>query len=225
MSDPTPLTGPALPPASGGAPKQVVVMLHGVGAGGNDLIDLAPFFQQVLPDALFVSPDAPFAYDMAPMGRQWFSIQDFSPAARLKGAQGAAPLVDAFIDTLLATHGLSENALVLIGFSQGAMMALHVGLRRAQPVAALIGYSGMLLGPDLLADELVSRPPVLLVHGDADEVLPVPALEAAQAGLEAAQVSVEAHVRPGLEHGIDEEGIRFGMRFIARHVRNSLPAG
>ncbi len=225
MSDPTPLTGPALPPASGGAPKQVVVMLHGVGADGNDLIGLAPFFQQVLPDALFVSPDAPFSYDMAPMGRQWFSIQDFSPEARLKGAQGAAPLVDAFIDTLLTTHGLTEDALVLIGFSQGTMMALHVGLRRPRPAAALIGYSGMLLGPDLLADELVSRPPVLLVHGDADEVLPIPALNAAQEGLEAAHVSVEAHVRPGLGHCIDEECIRLGMKFIARHVRNSLPVG
>ena len=223
MSDPTPLTGPALPPVSGGAPKQVVIMLHGVGADGNDLIGLAPFFQQVLPDALFVSPDAPFAYDMAPMGRQWFSIQDFSPEARLKGAQGAAPLVDAFIGTVLGSHGLSEDALVLIGFSQGTMMALHVGLRRARPVAALIGYSGMLLGPDLLADELVSRPPVLLVHGDADAVLPVPALSAAEEGLKAADVSVEAHVRPGLGHGIDEEGIRLGLQFIARHVRNSLP--
>jgi len=225
MPDPTPLTGPALPPASGGAPKQVVVMLHGVGADGNDLIGLAPFFQQVLPDALFVSPDAPFAYDMAPMGRQWFPIGDFSPEARLKGAQGAAPILDAFIDTVLGSHGLTEDALVLIGFSQGTMMALHVGLRRARPMAALIGYSGMLLGPDLLADELVSRPPVLLVHGDADEVLPVPALEAAEAGLEAAHVSVEAHVRPGLGHGIDEEGIRLGLQFIARHVRHSLPAG
>lgn len=223
MSDPTPLTGPALPPASGGAPKQVVVMLHGVGADGNDLIGLAPFFQQVLPDALFVSPDAPFSYDMAPMGRQWFSIQDFSPEARLKGAQGAAPLVDAFIDTLLTTHDLTEDALVLIGFSQGTMMALHVGLRRPRPAAALIGYSGMLLGPDLLADELVSRPPVLLVHGNADEVLPIPALNAAQESLEAADVSVEAHVRPGLGHGIDEECIRLGMKFIAQHVRNSLP--
>ncbi len=225
MSDLTPLTGPALPPASGGQPKQVVVMLHGVGADGNDLIGLAPFFQQVLPDALFVSPDAPFAYDMAPMGRQWFSLGDFSPETRMKGAREAAPALDAFLDTLLDTHNLSEEELVLIGFSQGTMMALHVGLRRARPAAALIGYSGMLLGPELLAEELRSRPPVLLVHGDADEVLPIPALSAAEEGLKAARVSVEAHVRPGLGHGIDEECIRLGQRFIARHVVESAASG
>jgi len=218
MSDQITLTGPALPPASGGSPKQLVVMLHGVGANGNDLIGLAPFYQKVLPDALFVSPDAPYPYDMAPMGRQWFSIQDFSPEAQLKGAQQAAPAVNGFIDNVLAAHGLDESNLILIGFSQGTVMSLYVGLRRQRPVTAIIGYSGMLLGAELLADEIRSRPPVLLVHGEADEVIPIPLLEVAKKGLEAVGVSVESHIRPGLGHGIDQEGIQLGMQFVARQL-------
>lgn len=218
MSDQTTLTGPALPPISGGPPKQLVVMVHGVGADGNDLIGLAPIFQKVLPDALFVSPDAPYPYDMAPIGRQWFSIQDFSPEARLQGAQKAAPALNGFIDTLLETHELDGDNLILIGFSQGTMMSLQVGLRRQRPPIAIIGYSGMLLGGDLLADEIQSRPPVLLVHGDADEILPVLSLETAKKGLEAVDISVESHIRPGLGHGIDEEGIQLGIQFIARQL-------
>ena len=216
MSDHPTLEGPTLPPASGGAPDGIVVLLHGVGADGNDLIGLAPHFRSVLPGALMVSPNAPFAYDMAPFGRQWFSIRDLDARSRLAGVRAAAPILDAFIDGLLTDHGLADERLALVGFSQGTMMALHVALRRPRPLAAILGYSGMLVADDLLADEIASRPSVMLIHGDADMVIPVAALPTAVAGLEAAGVAVESHVRPGLDHGIDEEGVRLGLGFLAR---------
>lgn len=216
MSDFPILTGPKLEPASGPKPKQLVILLHGVGSDGNDLIGLAPYFQKTLPDALFASPNAPYAFDMAAVGYQWFSLADSSEAARLDGVIGAAPILGRFIDDMLSEAGLSEDKLVLIGFSQGTMMALYVGLRRKAPLAGIIGYSGMLVAPELLPGEIKSRPPVLLTHGDADPVLPVQALPAAVAGLEAAGVSVEHHVRPGMPHGIDEDCIRLGQDFLRR---------
>ena len=218
MTDTPALNGPSLAPASGGEAKQLVILTHGVGSDGDDLIGLAPYFQKILPDALFVSPNAPYAFDMAPPGLQegyqWFSLQDTSPPARLAGTQTAAPILDAFIDAKLAETGLGEENLALIGFSQGTMMALHVGLRRANPVAGIIGYSGMLIGPELLADSIRSRPPVLLVHGAADEVVPVDALPQAVAGLEAVGITVKHHTCPGLGHGLDDDGIRLGMEFL-----------
>ena len=216
MSDLPVLTGPRLEPASGGAPKQLVLLLHGVGSDGNDLIGLAPYFAQVLPDALFVSPNAPYAFDMAQAGYQWFSLLDTSEQARLDGVTGTAPVLDRYMDDMLAETGLTEDKLVLIGFSQGTMMALYTGLRRESPLAGIIGYSGMLVGAESLSDEIKSRPPVLLTHGDADPVLPVAALPIAVAGLEAAGVAVEHHVRSGLPHGIDEECIGLGQEFLAK---------
>ncbi|MAF96426.1 MAG: phospholipase [Rhodospirillaceae bacterium] len=212
------LDGPALAPAGGGPPRQLVILLHGVGSNGDDLIGLAPYFQKVAPGALFVSPHAPYPFDMAPpgfqAGHQWFSLQDMSAEARLAGTRTAAPVLDAFIDQKLTETGLTEGKLALIGFSQGTMMALYVGLRRANRLAGIIGYSGMLVGPELLADTIQSRPPVLLVHGHADDVVPPDALPAAVAGLEAAGVTVRHHTCPGLGHGLDDDGIRLGMAFL-----------
>lgn len=216
MTDLPALDGPRHGPRSGGRPRQLVVLLHGVGADGNDLIGLAPIFQTALPDALFVSPHAPFPYDMAPVGFQWFSIGTFAPDRRLSGVRQAAPILNAYLDKLLAEVGLADRDLVLVGFSQGTMMALHVGLRREQAIAGIIGYSGILAGAERLTDEIRSRPPVLLVHGEADPLLPVASLPEAVAALEAAGVPVEGHVRPGLGHGIDEEGLRLGLDFLKR---------
>ena len=210
------LSGPVRKPASGGKPRQLVVLLHGLGADGNDLIGLAPYWAPLLPDAEFVSPDAPFPCDMAPFGRQWFSLQDRSPESILAGVRAAAPILDAFVDDALAARGLDESHLALVGFSQGTMMSLYVGLRRGKAPAGILGYSGALVGAQTLAEEILSHPPVLLVHGNADEVVPFQALAMATEGLKAAGVPVEQLVRPGLGHGIDEEGLRRGGEFLRR---------
>jgi len=207
MSDPQ-LTGPSFGPASGNPPKQLVVLLHGRGADGNDLIGLAPMFAAQLPDALFLAPDAPHPCEGAPMGLQWFSLTDRSPENIAAGVRGAAPAIDAYLDHHLARHGLTDGDLALFGFSQGCMMALHVGVRRAAAPAAVLGYSGMLAAADSLADEITARPPVLLVHGEADEIVPHGALAMAETALRDAGVAVEAVSRPGLGHGIDDDGVR-----------------
>ena len=214
------LSGPIHKPASGGKPRQLVVLLHGVGADGNDLIGLAPYWATRLPDAEFVSPDGPFPCDMAPFGRQWFSLQDRTPTAILAGVRATAPILDAFLDAALAARGLDDRQLALVGFSQGTMMSLFVGLRRAQPAAGIVGYSGALVGADALPREIRSRPKVLLVHGDADEIVPVHALSIAANGLKAAGVSVEILTRPGLGHGIDEEGLTRGGEFLHQAFSN-----
>jgi phospholipase/carboxylesterase len=210
------LSGPSHKPAGGSKPRQLVVLLHGLGADGNDLIGLAPYWTPLLPEAEFISPDAPFPCDMAPYGRQWFSFQNRSPAAILAGVRAAATILDAFLDEALAARNLDERSLALVGFSQGTMMSLYVGLRRQAALAGIIGFSGALVGADALASEIRSRPPVLLVHGDADEVVPFGALEASVRGLQAAGVPVEDVVRPGLGHGIDEEGLRRAAEFLRR---------
>jgi phospholipase/carboxylesterase len=210
------LSGPVRKPASGSKPRQLVVLLHGVGADGNDLIGLAPYWAPALPDAEFVSPDAPFPCDMAPYGRQWFSLQDRSPSAILGGVRAAAPILDAFLDDALAARGLDASQLALVGFSQGTMMSLYVGPRRAKQLAGIVGYSGALIGADTLAQEIRSRPPMLLVHGDADEIVPPQALPLAVKGLTAAGVPVEQLVCRGVGHSIDEAGLRRGGEFLRR---------
>ena len=211
------LDGPRFGPEAGQA-RELVVLLHGLGADGNDLIGLAPYFAQGLPEAAFVSPHAPFPCDMAPFGRQWFSLQTREPEAILGGVRAAAGHLDAFIDRELERHRLDDARLALIGFSQGTMMALHVALRRARPCAALIGYSGMLIGPEFLGTEIKCRPPVLLIHGQADEVVGFGALAAAQAGLKANGVAVSVLPRPGLGHGIDEPGIGAAVAMLGEHL-------
>lgn len=219
MMDETPelpkLSGPTLEPLGGRKPEQVVIMCHGVGSDGDDLISLAPYFQKVLPGARFVSPHAPENFDGSPTGYQWFSLQDMSLDARKTGTRAAAPILDAFIDEQLAASGLENKDLALIGFSQGTMMALHVGLRRAVPCAGIIGYSGMLIDPESLADEIASKPPVLLCHGQADDIVPFDFMPAALTDLRQVGVSAEGMARPGLGHGLDDDSIKAGMFFLA----------
>jgi phospholipase/carboxylesterase len=210
------LEGPSRPPAAGGKPKRLVVLLHGLGADGNDLIGLAPHWAPLVPEAEFVSPNAPFPCDAAPYGYQWFSAQDRSPEAVLAGVRAAAPLLDAFLDEALAGRGLGDGDMALVGFSQGTMMALFVGLRRAPAAAGILGYSGRLLAPDLLAQELRSRPPVLLVHGTEDPLVPYQSLAAAKASLDALRVPTETLTCPGIGHSIDEAGLRRGGQFLQR---------
>jgi len=208
------ITGPSRAPASGGAPNSLVILLHGLGADGQDLIGLADHWAADLPHTAFVAPNAPEPCDMAPMGYQWFSLQDRSPAAMLNGALAAAPTIDGFIDDQLAQHGLDDTRLALVGFSQGTMMSLFVALRRARPIAGVLGYSGALIGAETLSDDVVSRPPLMLVHGDADDLVPVEAMHGAVGALGAAGLIAEWHVCPGVGHGIDPRGLTLGGGFI-----------
>ena len=210
------LDGPRHPPATGGAPARIVLLLHGYGADGNDLIGLAPAWAPAMPDALFVSPNAPFPCEGAPFGRQWFGIYGRDDEMRLAGLRAASAMVDAFIDDLLHETGVAPGALTLAGFSQGTMLALHAGPRRAEPLAGILGYSGRLLAPELLASELRSRPPVALIHGEMDELVPYSSMAEAAAALDEAGFAVETHGRPGLGHGIDPAGLQAGLAFMAR---------
>ncbi len=214
------LDGPRLEPR-GGQTKRLVVFLHGYGADGNDLIELGKVWQQLLPDTAFVSPHAPEPCAQAPVGRQWFGLTFRDPNERWVGVNQAAPVLDSFLDKELARRNLPASALALVGFSQGTMMALHVGLRRASPLAGIVGYSGMLAldekaTPESLTSEIRSRPPVLLVHGDQDELIPVQALFHASQTLAALDIPCEFHISHGIGHGIDQEGLRHGGEFLAR---------
>lgn len=194
----------------------IVFLLHGYGADGNDLIDLAPHWARAAPEALFISPHAPHPCEGGPYGRQWFSLADRRPAPLLAGIQSVRPLLDELIDAECAAAGLPQSAVALMGFSQGAMMALYTGLRRKVAPAAILAYSGRLLGEEALPSEITSRPPVLLVHGEADEVVPVAASRAAEAALKDLGVPVESLYTPRLAHGIDDAGLSLGALFLQR---------
>jgi phospholipase/carboxylesterase len=216
------LDGPRLAPRSGTA-KHLVVFLHGYGADGNDLIEIGRAWQGLLPNAAFVSPHAPRPCGQAPMGREWFPLTFRDPGERWAGVNMAAPVLESFLDAELARHRLPPSALALVGFSQGTMMSLHVGLRRQVPPAAIVGYSGMLVmpedsEPERFAAEIRSRPPILLVHGDQDQLIPVEALFHAAQSLAALDVPTEWHISSGVGHGIDQEGLRQGGEFLARFL-------
>jgi phospholipase/carboxylesterase len=208
------LSGPSRPPVAGGKPRRLVILLHGLGADGNDLIGLQQYWGRLVPDAEFVSPNAPFPCDGAPWGYQWFSVQDRGPAAMLAGVRAAAPILDGFIDEELQKRGLSDADLAIVGFSQGTMMSLFVGPRRAEKLAGIVGYSGRLIAEHLLAGELRSRPPVLLVHGTDDPLVPFESLTRAEAALKSAGVPVETLACPGVEHAISPEGLQRGGAFL-----------
>ena len=217
---PAELDGPRLPPRSGGAPRQLVVLLHGYGADGNDLIDIGRAWQTLLPQAAFVSPHAPEPCGMAPVGRQWFSLTFRDPGERWTGVNAAAPRLHRFLDAELARHRLDPRALALVGFSQGTMMALHVGVRRQAPPAAIVGYSGLLAlpggDPAAIKRDIKGRPPVLLVHGEADDLIPAQALFASAQSLAQLEIPAEWHLSLGIGHSIDDEGLRHGGEFLAR---------
>jgi phospholipase/carboxylesterase len=217
------LDGPRLAARSGPA-QQLVVFLHGYGADGNDLIEIGRAWQQLLPHAAFVSPHAPEPCGQAPAGRQWFPLTFRDPNERWLGVNKAGPLLQRFLDAELERHKLPPPALALVGFSQGTMMALHVGLRRAVAPAAIVGYSGLLvLPPDGKAEAftagITSRPPILLIHGDRDDLVPPQALFQATQGLAALEIPAEWHLSAGIGHGIDNEGLRHGGEFLARRFK------
>lgn len=227
------LDGPRIPPGSGRA-KALVVFLHGYGADGNDLIEIGRQWRTLLPDAAFVSPNAPERCAAAPTGRQWFALGNRSPDdpagadERWQGVVSARGAIDAFLDAELSRLGLDESRLALVGFSQGAMMALHVGLRRRLAPAALLGYSGMLVGADRLGeagarDSRGGRPPILLIHGDQDPLIPIEAMFVAADALASADIPTQWHLSFGIGHGIDGGGLRHGGQFLAKALSRRRP--
>ena len=215
-----PAPGPRLAPASGGAAKQLVLLLHGYGADGDDLIELGRAWQPWLPEAAFFAPHAPDVLPHAGAGgRQWFPLTMRDPQERWRGVTQAGPGLDTLVDAELGAHNLEARRLALVGFSQGAMMALHVGLRRPEAVAAIVGLSGLLViqdgtGPESLAASARSRPPVLLSHGDGDDIIPVDALFMSAEALAAADIPCEWHLSAGIGHGIDEGALRHAGLFL-----------
>ncbi|WP_325060423.1 alpha/beta hydrolase [Vitreimonas sp.] len=204
-----------MPPKRGGKPDALVILLHGYGSNGADLISLAPYWADALPGAAFVSPNAIEPLPEAPGGYQWFPITSLDPRLMEQGVRMAAQSVDRFIDRELEKYGLPPSRLALVGFSQGTMMALHVALRREQQIAGVLGFSGVLVGGGALKAQMRSKPPVLLVHGDRDPTIPIPAMFDAAEALAAAEHGAQWHVSYGTPHSIGPDGLDLGGAFLA----------
>lgn len=207
--------------AAKGAARSVIVFVHGYGANGADLLGLADPMAPNLPHTAFYSPDAPDRCPGNPSGRQWFGIPRLDGTAesvsRAAMAQSARDL-DAFLDKVLKDEGLTPKALALVGFSQGTMMSLHIAPRRAAPLGAVVGFSGRLLQPEALAADTISRPPVFLLHGDADPMVPIESLSEAADALTANGFETYAHVCKGLGHSIDNEGLSLALGFLHEYL-------
>lgn len=215
------LDGPRLP-AKSRVTEQLVVFLHGYGANGNDLIAIGKQWQALLPGAAFVAPNAPEPCGHVPGGRQWFALTMRDSNERWIGVNKAAPVLDQFLDEELSRHRLDGRKLALVGFSQGTMLALHVGLRRALTPSAILGYSGELVlpngedKPSLPAFNPGQFPPILLIHGGEDDVIPAEALFLSAAALGRAGLACQWHLSRHLGHGIDGEGLLHGGLFLAK---------
>jgi len=210
------LSGPMVPPKSGGAPKQAVVLLHGYGSDGADLIGLAGPWREVLPDALFVAPNAPEPCAINPGGYQWFGIDHDRPEYRPEGAARVQPVIAKFLADLWGQTGLTTADTIVCGFSQGAMMALHMALTLPAPLRGVVGFSGALIAPAGFAAYAGPKPPVCLVHGDRDPVVDVELSVLAAATLRDRGFEVDFHVEPGAGHTIAPDGLDFASRFIAK---------
>jgi len=216
FSDHQLLVGPELEPASGQKAKQLVVLLHGYGSDGDDLISLAPEFAESLPDAHFIAPNAPFHCEMAPYGFQWFSLQEYTQPAMLEKSQIAIPILNYFLDETLKRLNLTADNMALVGFSQGTMMSLLSATKRKPSCAGVLGYSGSFLDADPNPNQSWSSPPVCLIHGKLDPVVPFSSMKNAEHALKTIGIDVETHARPNLPHGIDAEGIEIGNNFLNR---------
>ena len=197
-----------------GPAKRIIIFLHGWGADGADLMDLSPAMAMEFSDAVFLSPDGPEPCSANPMGRQWFPL-DGDQASIDAGPDNAFPYIKGLIENICEETALGFDAVTLIGFSQGGMMTLHTATRLNAPIHAAISFSGALLAPDKLAASITAKPPVLLIHGQDDQVVPFQAMAIAEAVLAQADVSVKSVGREGLGHGIDGEGFAEAVKFIA----------
>ena len=211
------LNGPKVEPS--GRVSSAIILLHGYGANGDDLIDLAGYWRSRFPETVFLSPNAPEELPFPGFGGlQWFALSSRSADEFWQGVNQASPILNTYIDEVLTHYQLSAGQLALVGFSQGTMMALHTGLRRSDSLAAIVGLSGRLAGPEHLSTEIKSRPPVQLIHGADDDVIDVAAIHVARETLSDNSIRVEWHIRPGLGHGIDEQGLQLAGDFLAEHL-------
>ncbi len=207
--------------AKSGDSKSLVILLHGYGADGNDLLGLADSLAGQLPDTVFVAPDAPNRCSGNPMGYEWFPIpwlDGSTEQAAYAGMMRALEDLDGFIDATILSERVTAAETILLGFSQGTMMSLQIAPRRAAPVAAVVGFSGRLLAPEKLAGETKSKPPVLLLHGDCDDMVPPTSMPAAAAVLGAAGFEVHTHVSKGMAHGIAPDGLAVASRFMRQKL-------
>lgn len=208
-----------------GEVDSLVVFLHGYGADGADLLGLADPLSEHLPNTVFVAPNAPEKCIGNPMGFQWFPIPWIDGSSEEEAETGMNAAVDdlnAYLDTVMAEEDVLPEQVVVIGFSQGTMMALHVLPRREDPIAGIVGISGRLLRPELLKDEVVSKPPILLVHGDQDDVVPPISMPEAGDALQEAGFEVFGHVMKGTGHGIAPDGLGVALSFIGRQFNIDL---
>lgn len=206
-----------LAPLGGHAPKNAVMFLHGVGdSGAGGLLEICRIWQREMPETEFLCPDAPFEFDMAPDGRQWFSLKNFTIEAMREGAVMAAPILNEYIDHVLQTRNITPAQLVLVGFSQGTIMSLYAGPRRAPAVAGILGYSGILVCAENLRFEKKSSPPVLLINGMLDEVVPFATLAGSEDGLRRAGIPVSSVACARTGHSIDALGVTEGLKFLKK---------
>lgn len=215
MSELPQLNGPRIEPENG-TPEKLVILCHGFGSNGDDLIGLVPHLKQTLPNAVYVSPNAPEICYGAPNGYQWFPLTTLSKEERLEGTLKASPTLDHFIDQELEKYNLENKDLILIGFSQGTMMSLHVGLRRQNDIGGIIGFSGAMTLPENWKADITSKPPVLLVHGDMDNVVPVQMMHEAYSALKEIEINVDHHISPGVMHNIGPDGLQKALNFLAK---------
>lgn len=199
-----------------GAASRAVIIVHGLGDSASGIIGLGEAFREALPETEFLAPDAPDPCDFSPFGFQWFPATDWTPSVVLQGVKKAAPSLDSYIDYVLESRNLTPDKLALVGFSQGTMMSLYVAPRRSQSLAGVVGYSGALIGGQTLPQERRSAPPVLLVHGTHDDVVPYGAMAHAQEGLQLANINVSSVPCPNLGHSIDDLGLREGVLFLRK---------
>ena len=215
-------SGPSFGPASGGNPDSIVVLIHGYGSDGEDLLSLGKSWGSLLPNTLFVAPHGPVACEMNPSGNQWFGLKDWESLRILKEIQALTPVFNRYLDGLLKSHNLPSNKLALVGFSQGAMLALHVALHRPQS-AGVVAYSGAFLNDSM--ELKIALPPVLLIHGTEDQVLPSSTSQAAEEALKALGVPVTLSLISGLGHGIDPRGLEMGGAFLKEKFHESSASG
>lgn len=207
-----------LKPSNGGKPDSVVLLLHGYGDSGRGLIGLADAWRDGLPGTEFRAPNAPYQCEEYPHGYQWFSLRDRSHDVMYAGIRAAAKLIDEYIGEVVAERTLPPSKIALVGFSQGTMISLYVAPRRAESLAGVVGYSGSLLGADDLMEQKKSAPPMLLVHGRRDEVVPFPSMIKAEECLRNAKIPVSTLVRPDLAHSIDDVGLAEGLKFLQASI-------